>query len=324
MHNKFEYITFCVVTMSVLSMIVVFWMFNNADMIVKRNERSIVDAKPNRFNLTHVIIPFHVKQIENLFDNLRHWVKYKPCLDERDHLKAYMPKLIFFFAYSSTANVNFIKSDLQNLNDLLRCFGNGRRVDIMEYKLEQEDDQHLKGSQLMFEYMLDKKHPLLSSASYVFYMEPDCRPVKSNWLVGLDNEIGRGSSFWIKGSIYRGWTEYNSNYLPNKFHINGNAIYNLGDGKLRDFYFNTIKPYIIVRYKIGAYDTNIFHYLLDLANYHTVRHIVHKFQFTNAIQNLWHQAFNLTDLLTANPETYFVHGGYPNIYWTTWNSVPYI
>jgi hypothetical protein len=144
-------------------------------------------------------------------------------------------------------------------------------------------------------------------------MEPDCRPIKSYWLDAITRDLGF-NEFWMKGAMYRGIFEFKVNtYLPNKYHINGNALYNIGNNAFRDFYFKTLRPYI-ERHgdSVNAYDTDFFEYLFDVSNYDMVRKILHNFVLTDTWQNLWQTNFSIKELNKLHPNTYLVHGGFPN------------
>jgi hypothetical protein len=165
----------------------------------------------------------------------------------------------------------------------------------------------------MFEHMLAQKDAQFNDAQYVFYMEPDCRPIKSYWLDAVTKDLGF-NEFWMKGAIYRGIFEFKVNvYLPNKYHINGNALYNIGNKEFQEFYFKTLRPFI-ERHgdSMNAYDTDFAEYFFDVNNYETVRKILHNFVLTETWQNLWQTNFSIIELNKMYRNTYLVHGGFPN------------
>jgi len=146
-------------------------------------------------------------------------------------------------------------------------------------------------------------------------MEPDVRPIKTNWLHAILNEISNGN-FWVKGSVFRGDLEKfqkNDPYIPNYVHINGNAIYNIGNIEFVSFYFNVLRPYVVKKNgdSTNAYDTDIFEFLIDKNNYDVTRHILHQFHFTDLIQNYWQTEFKVNEIALKYKFTYFVHGGKP-------------
>ena len=166
-----------------------------------------------------IVIPFHLSQLEMLLENIKKWDIFKPCYFENDE----SIELIFYIGY--------FKSNLTSLNCLpkkIKCFSKISRV-LHKYKSLNEDN-HIIGSRLMFESMLLTTNDNFKNALFIFYMEPDSRPIKSNWLNAISNEIGNGN-FWCKGSVFRGdlsTFETNSNiftklfkntYIPNYLHI---------------------------------------------------------------------------------------------------------
>ncbi|CAF0740818.1 unnamed protein product [Brachionus calyciflorus] len=264
------------------------------------------------YNLSHVIIPFHIKQLKSLTENIKKWSVYRPCFED-DYFNRKMPKLIFYVGYTNDETIKNLYYKLGDLLPYFRCFSNRYSIDIVKFKFSKKRDKHIVGARLMFEHVLAKKHYLFKHASYVFYMEPDCRPIRSGWIDALQKEIGF-NGFWIKGAMFRGKFEMKINkYLPNKYHINGNAIYNIGDRKFEDFYFKKLRPYI-QRHNdsITAYDTDFFEYLFDLKNYDTVRMIVQNFAFTETIQNLWLTNYSVKEIRKKYPKTFLVHGGQQN------------
>ena len=123
-------------------------------------------------------------------------------------------------------------------------------------------------------------------------------------------------SFGLKEALYRGDINKfakNNPYYPNYIHINGNAIYNIGNTDLILFYFNTLRPYIVEKNgdSINAYDTDFFEYMLDENNYDATRRILHQFHFTDFIQNLWKTEYNVNEMAEKFKSTYFIHGGIP-------------
>ena len=135
----------------------------------------------------------------------------------------------------------------------------------------------------MFEHFLRNKD-FISDATYAFYMEPDVRPISNGWLNRLVFEVSWPEApFWVKGSIYRG-TPSNvdgSSYTPNLYHLNGNAIYDMG-GALSEFYFQKVRPYVEQAHgqSVNAYDTDFSEYLMQREHFSTVIQIAHLFHFS--------------------------------------------
>lgn len=66
---------------------------------------------------------------------------------------------------------------------------------------------------------------------YVFYMEPDCTPIRSDWLGQLIDRLELEDA-WIIGSVYRGRGTIDRRFMR---HLNGNAIYAVGVPEFQEF-----------------------------------------------------------------------------------------
>jgi len=261
-----------------------------------------------RISLLKIVIPFHIKQLDRVLENINKWKIFKPCNEHLEH----SIELIYFVGYSH--------SDQNTLNDLnkklasnIECFKSTRTV-LFKYN-SPDEDQHVKGARLMFEQMLKKQNVYFQNTSFVFYMEPDVRPIKSNWLNALIGEIGNGN-FWMKGSCFRGDMNKfmkNDPYLPNYMHINGNALYKIGSSDFNSFYFNVLRSYVIKKNgdSKNAYDTDFFEFFFDKENYETTRNVINNFHLSDFVQNLWQTTFKVNSIAEKYPGTYFVHGGSP-------------
>jgi hypothetical protein len=173
----------------------------------------------SRTKLSHVIIPFHVNQLKLVELNVKKWKKYWPC--EHFGNKYDQPKLIFYVGSSHNISIKNFEKRLNSLKENLECFSNSDKIETVTYKYSKEQDKHVLGARLMFENCLKKEHELFKDIHYMFYMEPDCRPIKPNWLNALQNEATQNSNFWMKGAFFRGEIKflYENEYLPNKYHV---------------------------------------------------------------------------------------------------------
>ena len=228
---------------------------------IKAREKFNLSFFAKKTNCIHlkVVMAFHIKQMNNALDNIKTWNRFKSCQNQT------RVTLVFYVVY--------FESDLTDLCTKLPqsidCFCK-ISITLHRYDAQGEDD-YVIGSRLMFESMLMKAYESFRNTSFVFYMEPDIRPIRSNWLTSISQEIGTGQ-FWLKGSVYRDDINKfakNDPYYPNYIHINGNAIYNIGNTDLILFYFNTLRPHIVETNgdSINAYDTNFFVSLASLKIY---------------------------------------------------------
>lgn len=254
--------------------------------------------------LTHVVIPFTYKQEKQVKKNIQMWSEQPPCVQFLNYLNV---SLIFYVSQKESDDIRFEFLNFVNKFSFSKCF-----ISISVEFAELEDDSYLNGSRIMFEKMISKKINFGKQIiSHIFYMEPDCIPIRGNWLEALNNQVIRpNSEFLIKGSIFRGKKnakDFTSLYLH--FHINGNAIYNLENEKLTDFYFKKVYPFFKkIPYAI-AYDVLFFKALFDKDSSFTPEYY-HLFQFSDFIQNYWHSRYDLSKILKENENTFFVHGGY--------------
>ncbi|XP_065660895.1 uncharacterized protein LOC136084594 [Hydra vulgaris] len=258
-----------------------------------------------------VVIPFHIKQIKKVFDNISKWKIFRPC--DQTNSSNNKVELIFYIGYFN-ADHQITKKKSLILNKSLECFANKY---VVFYKYDNIDNYlHEKSSRLMFESMLNKSNKHFKHLDFVFYMEPDVRPIKSNWLNALIIEIGNGN-FWVKGSCLRGDLKHfmkNDSYAPNYFQVNNNALYNIGSNNFRHFYFKIWRPYVVKKYSDSknAYETNFFEFFFDRNNFQTTRDIIHQFRLSDFIQNYWKTKFDIDEIKKKHANTYFVYGGIPS------------
>lgn len=321
----------------------------------------------NSPRLTHVIIPFHVKQLGKMIYFMEQWDLFPPCPDPK-HLNDLLSLLdsnnnnqnhdtrtsmkreqndnynekwkneLFGKAKNTKGNDHFSFANSLGRNVTLIVFMNTRYDLEIETKIAKtfhslldrtkscfsgirfryadlvgEKDSYLMGSRMMFELMM-QGNAAMDNPGYAFYMEPDCLPIRSNWLSLVDSHTRwPNPPFWLKGSIFRGDMKIvGTTNIVNMFHINGNAIYNLRDLELQRFYFRRVRKFIEDKVKKeGAYDTDVAMYLQNGHFLTEALDIAHKFQFSEFIQNLYHSNYSISGLAKKNRVTVMVHGGYP-------------
>jgi hypothetical protein len=156
---------------------------------------------------------------------------------------------------------------------------------------------------------------------YVFMMETDCIPVRPDWLSELERVVEGAEPFWILGSLYRGVDDINSKY---RVHINGNAVYAVGDPEFQEFVAGVWKPAVarlVEKIKTLAYDCALpLHFNEEnLAptgrKWQQYQQLAHRIRYTDFIQNHASVAelqrgegYELEAIRNASPRTYIVHG----------------
>lgn len=283
------------------------------------------EESAKRTRLTHLVMPFHHRQEEQAIRNLEMWRLFPPCpgpeFDEspdshyfrRSHGSVPLGRnitLVFFLNCDRDPGLEdrLLSTFAVLPADVRACFTANPIVRFG--KLTEEQDTYLSGSRNMFEKMLNG-HIGLVEPSYVLYMEPDCLPIRKHWLMLLDGQTRFPTApFWMKGSAFRGnHTAFKSPNLMKWIHLNGNAIYNMGDPAFRHFYFDHVRPFIFNAQIQGAYDTDIFMYLMEPKYFSIARSVIHMFQHTDSIQNYWHSNYTVSKLTEFSPTVVLVHGG---------------
>jgi hypothetical protein len=281
----------------------------------KQVESNMVVKKTSSSALSHLVLAFHANQTGSALQNINSWESlYPPCVYYAGAASNQNPVLVFYVGHSGQNDLDAIRSTIETRWMQMRtksCFSAMR---VTTLTLNKSDDTHKTGSRVMFEAMISGK--LDVDMKVVLFMEPDMRPVRPGWLAACMSEARKRDKFWIKGSIFRGdaskmhLTAKDTPYPPYFYHINGNALYNVGDTDFRQFYWR-VRQYIVDKRgdSYNAYDTDIAEYLIDRRQWVTVRHVLHRFVFTDVIQNMWMTDYSVQAIVSSNPNTFLVHGG---------------
>lgn len=290
-----------------------------------------------RMRLSHVVMPFHIRQIDKAIKNVQMWIKYPPCaagshdnsiagvnsyyrkvrnLEDPQNLPlGHNVTMIFFLNGKKDRGVieKLVKSFRELPENVKSCFVEGDPL-VRFADLPPNSDDYIRGSRVMFHQVLNG-YLGIYEPSYILQMEPDALPIRPHWLAITDSTTRYPNpEFWIKGTAFTGSTKVlrNPNAILNLFHLNGNAIYNLGDHGLRDFYFQQVSAWNFGRMPDVAYDMAIYRYLLHPPNYNFTRHIAHKLQYSKIIQNPWKTEYSLKALWKKYELTCLVHSGTQN------------
>jgi hypothetical protein len=259
--------------------------------------------------LTHVVMPLFDGQIDRVEANLASWeTQYPPCAATAAAATSRVrPTLVLYLSTpTTTRDEDAVRRSLLTASStaaVSRCFGGVVIASVSS------DNSHKTGARLMFEHMINKRVEALRDARSVLYMEPDMLPIRAGWLTALEKDAEKGGEFWVKGSLLMG--DYNATrpYLKKRkfykavlYHINGNALYFLGDGRFAAFYNDDVRPFVVRKHgdSVGGYDTDIWEYLFDPDNFDQARTLLRYYVYTPH------------DLAKTYPGAVLVHGGYPN------------
>lgn len=253
-------------------------------------------------SLSHVVIALPLFQLDTLEHVVRtHWRGAMPPCAPADFSQD-LPALVVLVAVNPNNSHLFdppaVLSRLQ-LGSFPHCFS---QVEAHSLHLTLEQDNRVLGSKLLFEHFLNRTWP---GAGYALYLEPDVIPTKPRWLTALARSVSQPTTAprpWIVGSIFLGPTKFwRKKWLPRKrnadhlyFHLNGNAMYWLGDGReFPRFYFDHIKPHIAHKHgpdagQQTAMDLDFFDYLFRKRGSHSDKNrLVSRLRYTGLMGNLY-------------------------------------
>jgi hypothetical protein len=244
--------------------------------------------QPNKFA---VVMPFIGKQIDKLIANLERWTtsEYRP-----GDKKKVPTDLIFFFNRRKTPALE------EQLKDTLKRFKLRKYFEsvlFMYASLSDEDDEYPVAASRMF-YILHDNPQIRRDYAYYFYMEPDCLPIRSEWLDHIISlSFDRSRPFWSMGSVYRG------SQLPlpkDRVHINGNAIYTTAE----DYHLFLCR---LLAQQFYVFDVDPFYYFFH--HYEDQQKLLHNFVFSDFVMNMAMTNYSERELKLENPYTYLIHGG---------------
>ncbi len=282
-----------------------------------------------------IVVPTIKHELGRILENFSLW--------NRPNCAPYLqppsrPSVYLHFVLNSSKDIEFeskVTSAFEKTELVKQCF-KGIRFDYCNlegmrdlyrrsYKGEVSAEGYKSGPNNQFFTTIET---LVQNYPYIFYMETDCFPIKSNWLQKLIEIVGVPENFWIKGSVYRGSSEVSEAFQT---HINGNAIYAVGDLEFQRFIREIWKPFLLklTRDKDPriAYDCALPMYFADASassqdskdnfKWRQWQNLANRFTYTNYIQNHsgTEESKGLTkvsvgQILQYFPDTYIVHGAH--------------
>ncbi|KAH9258852.1 hypothetical protein BASA81_002916 [Batrachochytrium salamandrivorans] len=235
--------------------------------------------------LSHVVIALPLFQLDALEHTVHtYWRGAMPPCAPTDFATQDLPALVVLVAVNPNNSHLFdppaVLSRLQ-LESFPHCFS---KVEAHSLHLTLEQDNRVHGSKLLFERFLNRTWlETIDGAGYALYLEPDMIPTKPRCIF-----LGP-TGFWRKKWLPR---KRNADHLY--FHLNGNAMYWLGDdGEFPSFYFDQIKPYITQKHghedgQQTAMDLDFFDYLFRKRSSHSDKNqLISRLRYTGLIGNLY-------------------------------------
>lgn len=233
-----------------------------------------------------VVVPFPRSQEDALLRSMAQWGA--PC---GNYTRGQIPTLDLIFQSTQAAGSSTRARLYAALRGTGRCFSRVRFLSMrLPPELDVYDRQRYSPSPSTMFHALVAHAEMAKSYSHFLLLEPDARPFRDGWATRLAAEIAlERIPFWVKGSIpyYPGARDY---------HINGNAIYRVGDPGYLSF----------LRRGANAH----FPFSFDGSQYMTAQrpeYARERFRFvaTQFVQNS-NRAFD--ERAAAIPESWVVHG----------------
>lgn len=287
-----------------------------------------------------VVMPFTSFDVEKVQANLRGWTTTPPCAQPppapRPDFYLYSNKVLeegmvtelqsFFDALPSSIKRCFNgELDAAQLAPGLRAdevyFATDFRfthaeipTEMDHYNPDARDSDWVAGPNEQF-YQLMNGSRTAEGTSHLFMMEPDTRPVVSGWLNHLVKVVEDSEPFWIRGSAFRPACAQRKTSFVNAAedchqlgpeiadHINGNALYHIGDPKFVAF-LDQVRASAFAKW---PFDLAWMRYIRSPEKEGLRRSILKNIVYTDMIQNLGAAPFNLDELKAEHPWTYFVH-----------------
>lgn len=269
-----------------------------------------------------IIIPLTFTQAPRALDQINTWTKHFPCSPNQS--TGQKVDLVYYFDLPLGAILPVIHDLRERFlemtkNETLRtnvieCFNEIYFISANMTNSESHNSifrdffrtqAHTQGTvDQFYKLMIENKEMHSKGYRYIFYMEPDCHPIKSAWLHGLYLETMSPQRFWMRGTMMSYPEPYQLNWLPYRaqylLHINGNAIYRFDDPCFRRFLQE-------VRNNYGGYafDTSIHYFRFRHLNYNLLQKIYFRFEYTNFILDFSNYELTNFDYDTSS---YIVHG----------------
>ncbi|KAI9018421.1 hypothetical protein DFJ74DRAFT_677279 [Hyaloraphidium curvatum] len=229
--------------------------------------------------------------------------------------------IFFYYSRLHDAKVDLLHQKLERsatFRKVRRCFS--ERGTLFANLSDVEDGYPAGPSNMFFKLMESSDlYAFRSNYRYMFWAEPDVRPIRPFWADSLYIEATLPSAhslespdYWMKGSMYRGRGLDRDVIRPRNWnwvdHLNGNAIYRLNDPEFEDFLRITKeheppsdywKPFDISISR--ALNSNPYGWVLR-------QYAARKFVQTDFIQHFGYFSEMSASAAMRNPRTVFMHG----------------
>eukprot|EP00917_Polyrhabdina_sp_WS-2016_P007176 GHVP01016002.1.p1 GENE.GHVP01016002.1~~GHVP01016002.1.p1 ORF type:complete len:323 (+),score=43.38 GHVP01016002.1:262-1230(+) len=264
--------------------------------------------------LSHVVVPFHWKEIEKIVQLISKWETVRPCTGYEKNRP-----MLLFYSSDDTRREDRISEAEDKLNlalsklslDVLRCF---EGIEIKYANLTNRHDVYFEVKRQMLEKLIKGKIESNKKFRYIFYMDAETIPIREGWIGALNRSVEYpNEGFWMKGSAYRGSDK--NRILAKEAavqKINGHAIYNINpDDGFKSFFERILKPYTLQSplSNRNNFDSDVYNFLHDFHQIKKTRKIIHKFLYSEIVQDHSNSSYKTKEVLEKFQWTFFVYGG---------------
>ena len=212
----------------------------------------------------------------------------------------------------------FLTNQFNHLQQRIKC------LESAEFKIASANtpaylDRHPEGPCHMF--FTGLKFMKQMGFEYMIQMEPDVIPIRNNWAQKVEMEVQKLSMLegWQMGSQPRCNPLYSFVSSRKDFHINGNSLYKIGDAHFEE-YISKIQSYYPAgnagvsvagcatghNYESG-YDHTMYRYRMEPENWKYSQSVLHKFIYSDFIQNMCEDVYDVEEIRNNHPNTYLIH-----------------
>ena len=267
------------------------------------------------------VMPFVEFQLVKVATLLtEHWARFPPCRPDTPRQSA---DLVFFTENPLGPGVQRrIRSYYAGLgSERTGCFRTDEPIFLSMTAEVNPELSHLEGAAFTF-YSLFR---LLEKHYQTFVLaEPDVAPVQPNFLPALVKKSRsvncEADGFWQFGSLPL-TKDVDAGMLRERvdYHMNGNAIYVLGCAefeeykcRVQSFYIPKDECELVAGCSTheayeGGYDHALYRFRMHPDNYEYARLILHKFGYSDFVQNRGEGVYDPAVVVRESPSTYFVH-----------------
>lgn len=263
-----------------------------------------------------MVIPFTSTHIERVLHLLSSFEMFPPC--EPQGPARHLPTVLFYYHASLETHLGkYIQQNItaawQALPISVRdCFCKDIRwkganlKGVRDLYSSWDSEAYSAGTNNMF-YGIMRDDSLARKYRYMFYCEPDVSPIRRRWLdkVLELSQLSDEHKVWMIGSVYQGLDSgavlsWALQYTRTAWkHLNGNALYRLGDTSFLHFLDQVER-----RYYPMSFDISIYRYFHLLKN----PNLTHKFVRTNVILNIGNSPVTCSYIQKRYSNAHLVHG----------------